>query len=39
MILARGPATAIREIADRLRQHKGVLHGALSMSSTGERLS
>jgi len=38
VILACGPASSLRQIADRLRQHKGVLHGALSMSSTGRRL-
>ncbi len=39
MILARGAASDIREIADLLRQQKGVLHSALSMSSTGKRLA
>jgi CopG family nickel-responsive transcriptional regulator len=39
MILAKGSASDIREIADLLRQQKGVLHAALSMSSTGRRLA
>jgi len=39
MILAKGKASHIREIADLLRQQKGVLHAALSMSSTGRRLA
>lgn len=39
MILAKGPASHIREIADLLRQQKGVLHTALSMSSTGRGLT
>ena len=38
-VLARGPASRIREIADRIRRQKGVLHAALSMSSTGKELA
>jgi CopG family transcriptional regulator, nickel-responsive regulator len=38
VLLARGKASAIREIADLLRQQKGVLHAALSMSSLGRNL-
>ena len=38
MILVRGKAGQVRRIADLLRQHKGVLHAALSMSSTGRQL-
>ena len=38
VILARGAASTLREIADGLRQQKGVLHAALSMSSTGREL-
>lgn len=38
MILTKGPAGDIRELADRLRQQKGVLHATLSMNSTGQRL-
>ena len=39
MILAKGSAHQIREIADLLRQQKGVLHASLSMSSTGRGLA
>jgi len=38
MILTKGSSGQIREITDLLRQQKGVLHTALSMSSTGKRL-
>lgn len=38
MILTKGPADRLRKIADLLRRQKGVLHAALSMSSTGKRL-
>jgi CopG family nickel-responsive transcriptional regulator len=38
VILCRGQAATIRAIADELRRQKGVLHGALSMSSTGQAL-
>ena len=38
MILAKGQASQIKEIADLLRQQKGVLHAALSISSTGKQL-
>ena len=39
MILTKGKASNIRQIADLLRQQKGVLHATLSMSSTGKRLA
>jgi CopG family nickel-responsive transcriptional regulator len=39
VILMRGRAGAIRAVADALRRQKGVLHGGLSMSSTGGELS
>lgn len=39
VILVRGRAARIRAIADALRTHKGVLHGGLSMSSTGKGLA
>jgi CopG family nickel-responsive transcriptional regulator len=39
MIMLRGRAADLRRLADRLRQQRGVLHGALSMSSTGKRLA
>jgi len=38
VVICRGRPAAIRAIADRLRQQRGVLHGTLSMSSTGARL-
>jgi CopG family nickel-responsive transcriptional regulator len=39
MIMLRGPAPQIRQVADRLRQQRGVLHAALAMSSTGDHLA
>ena len=39
MIMLKGPAEELREIADLLRQQKGVLHAALAMSSTGRKLA
>ena len=38
MIIARGRAGRLKEIADRLKGMKGVLHAQLSMSTTGKRL-
>jgi CopG family nickel-responsive transcriptional regulator len=38
VIICRGQPEVVRSICDRLRQQKGVLHGALSMSSTGHVL-
>lgn len=38
MILVKGRAREITELADRLRQHKGVLHAGLSTSTTGVQL-
>lgn len=38
VILVRGRAERIRAIADTLRRQRGVLHGGLSMSSTGREL-
>jgi CopG family nickel-responsive transcriptional regulator len=38
VVICRGPASRLQAIADGLRQHKGVLHAALSMSSTGKEL-
>jgi CopG family nickel-responsive transcriptional regulator len=38
VIICRGRPAMIRSICDRLRQQRGVLHGALSMSSAGQRL-
>lgn len=39
MIMVRGRARVITEIAEQLRQQKGVLHAAVSMSSTGKHLA
>ena len=38
VIIARGRAGQLREIADLLRKQKGVLHAALAMSSPGKQL-
>jgi CopG family nickel-responsive transcriptional regulator len=38
VIILKGKAGALREMADLLRQQKGVLHGTLSISSTGKGL-
>lgn len=39
MILTRGAAEEISGLADDIRQQKGVLHAALSLSSTGRKLA
>jgi len=39
MIMVRGTPQVIREIADGLRQQKGVLHADLLMSALGEHLA
>lgn len=39
MILMRGRAGALQAMADLLRQQKGVLHAALTTSSTGTNLA
>ncbi len=39
MILAKGPAGQVKDMADRLHQQNGVLHVALSLSSTGKQLA
>ena len=38
VLLVKGRASRIKQLADQLRQQKGVLHAALSISSTGESL-
>ena len=38
-IMVRGKANVIREIAGLLQQQKGVLHGAVSMSTTGKKIT
>ncbi len=39
VLLVKGRASRIRKLADLLRQQKGVLHAALSISSTGKSLA
>jgi CopG family transcriptional regulator, nickel-responsive regulator len=39
VVLVKGAAESIRHIADEMRRQKGMLHAALSMSSTGRKLS
>jgi CopG family nickel-responsive transcriptional regulator len=39
VVIVRGRASAIRHIADELRQQKGVLHAALAMSTTGKHMA
>ena len=38
VIVLRGRASRLAHVADELRKQKGVLHAALSISSTGERI-
>ena len=38
MIMVRGSGREIKTLADRLRREKGVLHAALSTSTTGKSL-
>ena len=38
MIMVKGNAAEIRELADELRQQKGVLHSGLIMGTTGKML-
>jgi CopG family nickel-responsive transcriptional regulator len=39
VIVVKGRAADIKDLADQLRQQKGVLHSALSVSSTGKKLA
>lgn len=39
MIMAKGPAEQIRQLANQLQQLKGVLHASLAMASSGHKLS
>jgi CopG family transcriptional regulator, nickel-responsive regulator len=39
MIMVKGPAAKIRELAHLLQQPKGVLHTTLAMASTGLKLA
>lgn len=38
MIMVKGSSERIKSLANKLRQQKGVLHGGVTMSSTGEQL-
>ncbi len=38
MIMVQGKAADIRHLFDHMRQEKGVLHAAISLSSTGQKL-
>lgn len=38
MIMVKGKAVDIQHLFDHMRQEKGVLHAALSLSSTGKKL-
>ena len=39
VLVVRGPANAIRQVADRLTAAKGVKHGRLTVTTTGKELS
>lgn len=39
VIMVRGRAHEVQHLCDHLRQQKGVLHAALSMSTTGQNLA
>ncbi|MFH0938653.1 MAG: nickel-responsive transcriptional regulator NikR [Planctomycetota bacterium] len=39
IIIIRGSVSSIQHIADELRQQKGILHAALSMSTTGKNMA
>lgn len=39
MILMRGQAVEVRQLAEEMKSQKGVLHGVCSMTSTGRNLS
>lgn len=39
MIMVRGRASEIEALAEGMRAHKGVLHAAVSVGSTGKRLA
>ena len=38
MIMVKGKGADIRHLFDHMRQEKGVLHAAISLSSTGQKL-
>lgn len=39
IVVVKGMSGAVKRLADRLRQQKGVLHASLSLSSTGKNLA
>ncbi|MCK4982084.1 MAG: nickel-responsive transcriptional regulator NikR, partial [Victivallaceae bacterium] len=39
MIMVHGSARVVNELANKLRQQKGVLHAGLTMSSTAQKLN
>jgi len=39
IVIVRGRASRLKELVALLRRHKGVLHAALSISSTGKKLT
>ncbi len=39
MIMVKGVAAEVRELADELRQQKGVLHSGLIMGTTGQEIN
>jgi len=39
MIMVKGAAAEVRELADELRQQKGVLHSGLIMGTTGQKIN
>ncbi len=39
MIMVHGSSKAVNQLADKLRQQKGVLHAGLTMSSTAQKLN
>jgi len=38
VIIVRGPVSAVRDLADRIKSLKGILHCSLSMTTTGKNL-
>lgn len=38
IVMVRGQASRLKDLANQLRKHKGVLHSSLSLSSTGKKL-
>jgi CopG family transcriptional regulator, nickel-responsive regulator len=38
MIMVKGSSDSVKELSNKLRQQKGVLHAGVTMSTTGEKL-